>query len=147
LPAPESYESARLGARPRAGVAGKGMEKEAEPVTGLAEKASPIPLMAPPPLGRLRAGALVRNPSASRPPGPGPGADSEPRRGQTVIVLWNSDLRVRLSLRLTRSLSLARDRLGLGLGWDHRQSGFGQEPGSAEGGGRKPASPNGPKMV
>ena len=29
----------------------------------------------------------------------------------------------------------------------HRQSGFGQEPGAVVGGGRKPASPNGPKMV
>lgn len=57
LPAPESYDRDSCGPKPeRPGLAMTGTAIEAVPVTGLAVNFSPIPRMAPPPLGRAMAG-------------------------------------------------------------------------------------------
>src|SRR5512147_2282019 len=53
LPDPESYESASCGPNPaRPGLVAMGTVIEPVPVTGLAANFSPIPRIAPPPLGR-----------------------------------------------------------------------------------------------
>src|SRR5439155_12979774 len=60
LPAPESYESESCGPKPdRPGLVAMGTLMGPVPVTGLAAKFSPIPGIAPPPFGRLIAGAAV----------------------------------------------------------------------------------------
>src|SRR5438034_10785651 len=54
LPEPESYESVSCGPnRDRAGLVASGTVIEPEPVTGLAANFSPMPRMAPPPLGKI----------------------------------------------------------------------------------------------
>ena len=59
LPAPESYCNDSCGLNPdRAELTAMGMLSEPVPVTALAENFSPMPRMAPPPLGRLIWGAL-----------------------------------------------------------------------------------------
>src|SRR5256712_2717899 len=63
LPEPESYESVSCGPnRERAGLVASGTVIEPEPVTGLAANFSPMPRMAPPPLGSEIAGG-VKDPS------------------------------------------------------------------------------------
>src|SRR6266516_3804521 len=58
LPAPESYESASCGPNPeRPGLVAIGTDIEPVPVTGLAANFSPMPLIAPPPLGSVIVGA------------------------------------------------------------------------------------------
>src|SRR5207248_2855965 len=53
LPAPESYDSASCGPKPeRPGLVAIGTVMEPVPVTGLAANFSPMPRIAPPPLGR-----------------------------------------------------------------------------------------------
>src|SRR3990170_316369 len=53
LPEPESYASESWGPNPeRPGLAATGTDMEPVPVTGLAANFSPMPRMAPPPLGR-----------------------------------------------------------------------------------------------
>src|SRR5438067_515085 len=57
FPAPESYESESCGPNPdRPGLVAIGTLIDPVPVTGLAANFSPMPRMAPPPLGRLIAG-------------------------------------------------------------------------------------------
>src|SRR4249920_4210989 len=57
LPAPESYESDSCGPKPeRPGLVAIGTDIEPVPVTGFAANFSPIPRIAPPPLGKNRAG-------------------------------------------------------------------------------------------
>jgi hypothetical protein len=59
LPAPESYDRARLGPNPdRPALVEMGIESDAVPVTELAENFSSMPLMAPPPFGSAIEGAL-----------------------------------------------------------------------------------------
>src|SRR5438874_7184010 len=54
LPAPESYESESCGPKPeRPGLVAIGTLIDPVPVTGLAANFSPMPRMAPPPLGKL----------------------------------------------------------------------------------------------
>src|SRR5882672_6722512 len=66
LPEPESYESDSAGPNPPLpGVVAIGIVVEPVPVTGLAANFSPIPRMAPPPLGMLMAGADTLNVSFS----------------------------------------------------------------------------------
>src|SRR3990170_3296779 len=58
LPEPESYASESWGPNPeRPGLAAMGTDMEPVPVTGLAANFSPMPRMAPPPLGREMEGA------------------------------------------------------------------------------------------
>src|SRR5438477_11463497 len=53
FPAPESYESESCGPKPeRPGLVAMGTIMEPVPVTGLAANFSPMPRIAPPPLGR-----------------------------------------------------------------------------------------------
>src|SRR5262249_26969987 len=60
LPAPESYESVSCGPKPeRDGDVKTGTVIEPVPVTGLAVNFSPMPLIAPPPFGRVIVGALT----------------------------------------------------------------------------------------
>ena len=60
LPAPESYDSESCGPKPeRPGLVAIGTDMEPVPVTGLAANFSPIPRMAPPPLGREMVGAEI----------------------------------------------------------------------------------------
>src|SRR5215468_12036535 len=62
LPAPESYESASCGPKPeRPGLTARGTDIEPLPVTGLAANFSPMPRIAPPPLGRDIDGAATIN--------------------------------------------------------------------------------------
>src|SRR6185436_13951106 len=64
LPAPESYESASCGPNPeRPGLVAIGTVIEPVPVTGLAANFSPMPRIAPPPLGREILGAANGVPS------------------------------------------------------------------------------------
>ena len=52
LPDPESYESESCGPNPeRPGLAGSGTDNDAVPVAGLTANFSPMPRIAPPPLG------------------------------------------------------------------------------------------------
>src|SRR6058998_471709 len=61
LPEPESYESVSSGPnRDRAGLVAIDTVIEPDPVTGLAANFSPMPRMAPPPLGRETAGTVGR---------------------------------------------------------------------------------------
>src|SRR5258706_13125925 len=61
LPAPESYESNSCGPKPeRLGLVASGTDMDPVPVTGLAANFSPMPLIAPPPLGNEIAGGAVR---------------------------------------------------------------------------------------
>jgi hypothetical protein len=58
LPAPESYERVNCGLNPeRPGLVAMGTVMEPVPVTGLAVNFSPIPRIAPPPLGKEMDGA------------------------------------------------------------------------------------------
>src|SRR3954447_4891594 len=60
LPAPESYASASCGPNPdRPGVVAIGTDIDPVPVTGLAANFSPIPRMAPPPVGGAIDGGLT----------------------------------------------------------------------------------------
>ena len=60
LPAPESYESESCGPKPeRPGLVAMGTVSDPVPVTGLAANFSPMPRMAPPPLGSDILGASV----------------------------------------------------------------------------------------
>src|SRR5262245_40620661 len=60
FPAPESYESASCGPKPeRPGLVAIGTVIEPVPVTGLAANFSPIPRIAPPPLGSEIDGAEI----------------------------------------------------------------------------------------
>src|SRR5437773_10489692 len=60
LPAPESYESENCGPKPeRPGLVAIGTVIEPVPVTGFAANFSPIPRIAPPPLGSEIAGMLL----------------------------------------------------------------------------------------
>src|SRR5215211_2027808 len=57
FPAPESYERVRAGVKPALpGLRGRGIVIEPVPVAGFAANFSPIPLIAPPPLGSDIAG-------------------------------------------------------------------------------------------
>src|SRR5262245_1253462 len=59
LPAPESYASDNWGPKPeRPGLVAIGTVNEAVPVAGLTLNFSPIPRIAPPPLGRDAVGGL-----------------------------------------------------------------------------------------
>src|SRR5215813_12501388 len=58
LPAPESYDRASCGPKPeRPGLVAIGTVMDPVPVTGLAANCSPMPRIAPPPLGREIVGA------------------------------------------------------------------------------------------
>src|SRR6266699_6980111 len=60
LPEPESYESESCGPKPeRPGLVARGTVMEPVPVTGLAANFSPMPRIAPPPLGRDMDGGLI----------------------------------------------------------------------------------------
>ena len=59
FPSPESYATAKCGPNPeRPPLAGIGILADAVPEAALTEKLSPMPLIAPPPLGRLIDGRL-----------------------------------------------------------------------------------------
>src|SRR5947209_7588365 len=61
LPTPESYDSASWGPNPeRPGEVKRGTVREPVPITGSTPYFSPIPLIAPPPLGRLKGGREER---------------------------------------------------------------------------------------
>src|SRR5690349_14776734 len=61
FPAPESYERLSWGPKPaRPGPVAMGTLNEPVPVAGLAANFSPMPRIAPPPLGRDNEGALTR---------------------------------------------------------------------------------------
>src|SRR5437762_656857 len=62
LPAPESYERKSCGPNPeRPGLTAMGTLKEPVPSAGLAANFSPMPRIAPPPLGSDNAGAEKRS--------------------------------------------------------------------------------------
>src|SRR5690349_11315714 len=62
LPAPESYERESCGPNPdRPGLVAIGTDIEPVPVTGFAANFSPIPRMAPPPLGSVIPGGVTAN--------------------------------------------------------------------------------------
>ena len=64
FPDPESYCNESLGEKSeRLGVVKIGMVKETLPLAALTENFSPMPLIAPPPLGRERIGAEKELPS------------------------------------------------------------------------------------
>src|SRR5258708_14995869 len=61
LPAPESYASESCGPKPeRPGLIARGTDTVPVPVTGLAANFSPIPRIAPPPLGNEIVGGAAR---------------------------------------------------------------------------------------
>jgi hypothetical protein len=70
FPRPESYESANWGPKPdRPGLVGIGTDIEPVPVAGSAVNVSPIPRIAPPPLGSEIDGRASAAPAADPPTG------------------------------------------------------------------------------
>ena len=59
FPAPELYERANEGVTPRDFEKGRGIENAAVPLTALTENFSSMPLIAPPPLGRVNEGISI----------------------------------------------------------------------------------------
>lgn len=59
FPPAELYDNESEGENPRAGEKGSGMEKDEVPLTAFTENFSSIPLIAPPPFGRVIEGISI----------------------------------------------------------------------------------------
>src|SRR5947207_826691 len=95
LPVPESYRRLRIGPNPdRPGLSGRGTVRVPVPVAAFAANFSPIPRMAPPPLGRPVSGGrngftVSGGPTASV---SGTGKSLRPRRAYGIYAEMRTGL-------------------------------------------------------